>query len=143
MREAVLGQTAVRAAILAEALAGTVAELRLIDPGDMINYIRRGRWAEIADLVQSSSELFFTDRALSFACMADFAMDWTRPLSISLDLEFQHEDVSAFFTLHLGCDEDLVDLKTTWFASTPSDEATATRRFAQAVASARLPPCAT
>ena len=104
----------------------------------MIAYIRGHKWATIADLVESSSELWFRDGTLLFSCMGDFNVDWLRPPSISLELEFQTEGVSAFFTLLLGQPDCLIELKTVWFAYQPIDDAAATDLFAQAIADARL-----
>ena len=125
--------------MLADSLTETVAELRLIDPGDMIGYIRGQKWAAISDLVQSSTELSFCEGTLSFACTADFEIGWATPLSISLDLEFQTAAVSAFFTLVLGRRESVVEMKNVWFACPPASEAIGTRIFAQALSDARLP----
>ena len=69
-------------------------------------------------------------------------MDWVRPPTIALDLEFSFAGVAAFFTLHLGRAEDHVELKTTFFAVPPADEASGTGLFAAAVAKARLAGCA-
>ena len=70
--------------------------------------------------------------------MAEFSVDWLRPPSISLELEFQNEGISAFFTLLLGHPDCMIELKSGWFAGTPADEAAATDLFAQAIADARL-----
>ena len=125
--------------MLAGALVDAVAELRLIDVGDMIGYIRDHKWATIADLVQSSTELSFLDGTLTFACMADVTVEWARPPSISLEFEFQTAAVSAFFTLLLEQTETIVDLKRVWFAQKQDSEASGTRLFARALAGARPP----
>ena len=138
MHDTVLTQAASRAAILADALVEVVADLSLIEAGDMIDYIRGHKWATIADLVGSSSELWFRDGTLLFACMGDVDVDWQKPPSISLELEFQNGGVSAFFTLLIGRQNCLIELKSVWFACPPPDEAAATDLFAQAVADARL-----
>ena len=140
MHQTISTPTASRAEILAEALVEFVADLSLVEASDMMDYIRGHKWATIADLVQSSSELWFRDGTLLFACMGDFDVDWQKPPSISLELEFQNEGVSAFFSLRLGRPTCLVELKAVWFACPPSDEAGATDLFAQAVADARLSP---
>ena len=137
MREHLLSHSNMRAALLAEAVAEVAAELRLIDLGDMIGYIREQKWAAIADLVQSSTELSFRDGTLSFACMADFEVDWMKPPSISLEFEFQTTTVSAFFTLSLDQTDSNVALKTVWFASKPDSEAAGTRLLAHALETAR------
>ena len=138
MRNAIADHASTRTAILAEALRDTVAELRLIEAADMIAYMRTGRWANIADLVQSSAELSFADGSIVFACSGDFAVGWGEPVSISLDMEFQYADVTAFFALTLASKRTLVEIKKVWFATIPPDDATGTRLFAAAVSAARL-----
>ncbi len=127
-----------RAAILAAALGETVAELRLIDPGDIIGYIRAGQWANIADLVHSSAELYFQEDALTFACGADYALDWESCPSIALEMEFQGSAVSAFFTLVLERHEGLVALRRVWFPIEPTSAAQGTLALASALTDARL-----
>ena len=127
-----------RAAILAAALGETVAELRLIEPGDIIGYIRAGQWANIADLVDSSAELYFEEGALTFACAADYALDWESSPSISLEFEFQGNSISAFFTLVLDRHEGLVSLRRVWFPVEPEDASQGTQALAAALTDARL-----
>ncbi len=137
MRHVVADQTTNLTALLLEALTGTVAELRLIDAGDMITFMRTGRWANVADLVQSSSEMHFADGSLVFACSGDFAVGYSEPASVSLDMEFQHEAVTAFFTLTLAPRETRVEIRKLFFASPPESEAAGARIFAQALATTR------
>lgn len=127
-----------RAALLATALGETVAELRLIEPGDLIGYIRAGQWANIGDLVQSSAEMYFREGALAFACMADFVLDWASCPSVALEMEFQSPAVSVFFTLFLDRDDGTVALRRVWFPAAPVDAAAGTRCLAEALADARV-----
>lgn len=127
-----------RTAILAEALGETVAELRLIDPGDIIAYIRAGQWANIADLVDSSAELSFREGAMTFACAADFVLDWASTPSIALEMEFQGHAISAFFTLFLDRGNGMVALRRIWFPIEPESATDGTEALAKAVADARL-----
>lgn len=129
-----------RSELLADALADTIAELRLIDAGDMITYIRTGNWANISDLVQSSAELSFEDGAVTFACSGDYAMSWGEAPSIALDMEFQTNDLTAFFTLTIGPRESAVRIKDVMFTREPEDPKQATQAFAQALATARRDP---
>lgn len=126
-----------RSEILADALGDTIAELRLIDAGDMIAYIRAGQWANISDLVQSSAELSFQDGALTFSYSGAFHVSWGAAPSIALDMEFQTKELTAFFTLTLGPSESAVSIKKVLFAGTPPDEASATRVFAQSLYATR------
>ena len=140
MNETSADPAVVRARLLANALADVVDEIRLIEPGDMIAYVHGRHWATIADLVESSTEMFFREGALSFSCSAVVDVGWTFPPSISLDMEFQGEAVTAFFTLVLSAHDSIVDLNALWFSAPREDEATATADLAKALADARLVP---
>ncbi len=129
-----------RARLLADALADVVDEIRLIEPGDMIAYVHGRHWATIADLVESSTELFFREGALTFGCSATVDVGWAFPPTISLDMEFQGDAVTAFFTLVLGAHDSIIDLNALWFDTPREDEATATAELAKALAGARLAP---
>lgn len=126
-----------RAALLASALSEVVAELRLIEPGEIIGYISTGQWANIADLVQSSAELHFEEGALTFGGTADFSVDWATSPSISLDMEFQWHALSAFFTIFLDRYDGLIELKLVWYPNEPENANAGTAALAKAVRSAR------
>jgi hypothetical protein len=137
MQTVIANEMMKRSELLADALDETIAELRLIDAADMIGYIRTGQWANIADLVQSSAELSFEDGTLSFSDSGDFSVGWGEAPSISLDMEFQTSDLSAFFTLTIGPSDSAVRMKDVLFASTHDDQAMATHVFASSLAAAR------
>jgi hypothetical protein len=137
MQTALPNEMLERSEILADALDETIAELRLIDAGDMITYIRAGQWANISDLVQSSAELSFEDGAVSFAYAGDYAISWGEAPSIALDMEFQTSELTAFFTLTIGPSESAVRIKNVMFTTAPADQEAATRAFAHALAAAR------
>lgn len=140
MQTAVTNDMLERSEILADALGDTIAELRLIDAGDMITYIRAGQWANISDLVHSSAELSFEDGVVSFAYAGDYAMSWGEAPSIALDMEFQTKDLTAFFTLTIGPCESAVRIKDVLFTAVQVDQNAATRAFARALAAARRNP---
>jgi hypothetical protein len=142
MHEVSADTTALRARLLADALVDVVEELRLIDADDLIAYIRSHRWATITDLVESSTELFFRDGTLRFACAASFDVGWGRAPSVTLDMEFQGAAVTAFFTVTLGATQSEIDLKAVWFSSPRESETAATLVFATALSNARLLPAA-
>lgn len=131
-----------RSTSLAAALVDVIADLRLVDAADLIAYIRASKWANIADLVQSSTELFFRDGAIIFSCSGEFDVSWGEPPSIMLDMEFQHDDVTAFFTLTLASEESIVQLHKLWFATPATDEIAATSAFRGALSDARIRPMA-
>ena len=88
--------------------------------------------------MDSSAELSFREGAVTFACAADFALDWASSPSITLEMEFQGHAISAFFTLVLERDAGLVSLRRVWFPIEPDNAAQGTLALAMAVADARL-----
>lgn len=86
---------------LAEALKGVASELRLSDPTEFMMLVQGEQEANISDLVNSSSELFFKKGSLRYGLASHFDLAWGSTPSISLDMEFRHQDVTAFFRLIL------------------------------------------
>ncbi len=114
------------------------AELRLTDVVDLITFVRTENHPNISDLVNSSAELYLKPGTLSYGWAAEVDMHWTGKPSVKLDLEFQHQQVTAFFKLVLEPRQAGVELSHIEFESpsrAPSDN---TRRLIEAVADARL-----
>ena len=88
--------------ILAEAMVDVATELRLTDPSELIQMIRGEQAANIADLVNSSGELFFHSGALRYALTSGCDVQWDTTPVVRLDMEFRYEAVSAFFKLTIG-----------------------------------------
>jgi hypothetical protein len=96
--------------VLADAMVGVATELRLSDPTEFVMLVRGEQAANISDLVNSSSELFFKKGALRYGLAADCALGWGSPPSVSLDMEFRHDRVTAFFRLILGGQRAAVEI---------------------------------
>ncbi len=96
--------------LIANALVGVASELRLADPAEFIVLVRDAQEANISDLVNSSSEMFFKKGALRYGLAADYALGWGSPPSVSLDMEFRHDRVTAFFRLILGAHRAAVEV---------------------------------
>ena len=77
--------------VLADAIVDVATELRLSDPTEFIMLVRGEQDANISDLVNSSSELFFKKGALRYGLSADCALGWGSTPSVSLDMEFRHD----------------------------------------------------
>jgi len=88
--------------VIADAIVDVATELRLSDPTEFILLVRGEQEANIADLVNSSSELFFKKGSLRYALAADCSLSWGSTPSVMLDMEFRHDRVTAFFRLTLG-----------------------------------------
>ena len=91
-----------REQIIAAALVDVASELRLTDAAELILMIRNDHAANIADLVNSSTELFFKNGTLRYALSASFKAPWDATPVVSIDMEFRHAMVSAFFRLTIG-----------------------------------------
>ena len=61
-----------RERVIAAALIDVASELRLTDVAELINLIRNDETANLADLVNSSTELFYKSGALRYALTASF-----------------------------------------------------------------------
>jgi len=88
--------------ILADAIVDVATELRLADPNEFFLMIRGDQAANIADLVTSSSELFFKSGALKYALSAGCDLRWDSTPTVRLDMEFRHAAVTVFFRLTIG-----------------------------------------
>ncbi len=121
---------------LADAIVDVATELRLSDPTEFILLVRGEQAANISDLVNSSSELFFKKGALRYGLSADCALGWGSTPSVSLDMEFNHDRVTAFFRLIIGGSRAAVEVVDVFF-----DEETGphdAERLRRAIAAARL-----
>lgn len=93
-----------REVIVAKAIEGVVAELRMIDIADYVAFIRLERFASISDLVDSAAELYFMPGTLRLGHGGDVHVSWSGPSRVELDLELRPKGATVFFTLAL---EDL------------------------------------
>jgi hypothetical protein len=125
--------------VLGEAIVGVATELRLADPTEFILLVRGEQEANISDLVNSSSELFFKKGALRYGLAADCALGWGSPPSVTLDMEFHHDRVTAFFRLILGGQRAAVEVLDVTVDETPGGEqGGAVDCLRKAIAAARL-----
>jgi len=127
-----------REAILARNIREVVAELRLVDPADYIAFIRCELFANVADLVNSATELYFYPGTLSLGHGGDFECDWYSAPSVTLDMEFRNKGVYAYFRLSLSGKTASVELNHIVFDNPDEDPARNTARLADAVSDARL-----
>jgi hypothetical protein len=127
------------AAVLADSLRDVAADLRTIDPVDLVSFIRFGSFPAIEDLIQSSAELFFKHGTLISAWTACVDLAWDSLPMVTLGLEFRHPLVSVFFDLLLGPFGEDVEVRSVIFEEPVADPASGLDRLACALAEARLP----
>lgn len=127
-----------RERIIANALVDVARELRLTDAAELVAMIRNDHAANIADLVNSSTELFFKSGTLRYALSASVNAPWDGPPVVALDLEFCHARVSAFFRLTIGQRLAGVEIMDILFDEKGLNERAKTERLGGALASARV-----
>jgi len=123
---------------LADAIVDVATELRLSDPTEFILLVRGEQEANISDLVNSSSELFFKKGALRYGLAADCALGWGSPPSVSLDMEFRHDRVTAFFRLIIGGQRAAVEIVEVLLDDGEDAGPGAAERLRRAIAAAKL-----
>jgi hypothetical protein len=127
-----------RERIIADALVDVASELRLTDAAELVAMIRNDHAANIADLVNSSTELFFKSGTLRYALSASVKAPWDGPPVVALDMEFRHAMVSAFFRLTIGQRQAGVEIMDILFDEKGLNERGKAERLATALASARV-----
>lgn len=125
---------------LAEALREIASELRLIEAGDLVAFIRTGQLGNIRTLVNASTEMYFQPGTISFGRNAVADVSWGSAPRISLDMEFHHRLVNVFFRLVLEDGEAGVEIDYISFGGREKSPAEDTRRFIDALADARISP---
>jgi hypothetical protein len=116
----------VREQIIADALVGFASELRLTDA------------ANLADLVNSSTELFFKSGTLRYALSASFKAPWDATPTVEIDMEFRHAAVCAFFRLTIGQRRAGVEIQDILFEQQGLDDFARAERLFEAFEAARL-----
>ena len=127
-----------REQIIADALVDFASELRLTDAGELMSMIQNDHAANLADLVNSSTELFFKSGTLRYALSASLKVPWDATPTVEIDLEFRHAAVCAFFRLTIGHRRAGVGILDILFEEPGLDDFGKAARLADALATARL-----
>jgi hypothetical protein len=127
-----------REQIIADALVGVASELRLTDAAELMSMIRNDHAANIADLVNSSTELFFKSGTLRYALSARFKAPWDATPTVEIDMEFRHAAVCAFFRLKIGERRAGVEIIDILFDEPGLDDFAKAERLSTALENARL-----
>jgi hypothetical protein len=128
-----------REKVLAEGLKEVAAELRLIEPADLVAFVRTERYGNIRTLVNSATEMYFKPGIISFGSAGRVDLRWDGNPSISLDMEFHHCRIDVFFQLLLESAQAGVDIHYISFGGPSPDPHANTARLASAIADARIP----
>lgn len=125
---------------LAEGLRDVATELRLIDPADFIAFIRTEQFGNLRNLVNSSTEMFFKPGTITFGLAGEVDLPWGCAPCISLDMEFHHLNVSAYFRLVLRSLEAGIEISYVSFEGGSQDPDKNTARLIEAIEDARIVP---
>jgi hypothetical protein len=125
---------------LAEGIKEVASELRLVDAADYVAFIRTEQFANVANLVNSSTELYFKPDTLTFGLSGDIDLQWGSPPTVSLDMEFHHMQVNVYFRLLLQALHAGVEIDYITFDQGSADPDENTQRLIDAIASARMSP---
>ncbi|HJZ44846.1 MAG TPA: hypothetical protein VJ233_14085 [Hyphomicrobiaceae bacterium] len=125
---------------LADGLRDVASDLRLIDAADLIAFIRTEQFANIGNLVNSSTELYYKPGTLNFGQSADLDVKWGGTPTIALDMEFHHMQVSVYFRLLLEALQAGIEINYISFDGAPVDPMENTERLIAAIADARFAP---
>src|SRR5215813_8395700 len=121
---------------LADGLRDVASELRLIEATDLVAFIRTEQFANIANLVNSSTELYFKPGSVRFGQSGDVSLKWGGAPTIALDMEFHHARVKVYFRLLLEALQAGVEITYINFEDASADPAQNTRALVEAIASA-------
>ena len=127
-----------RESLLANAVRPVAGELRLIDVAELISTIWAQKYANLQDLVNSSSELYFRPGTLSFGWGAEARVGWAVPPAVSLDMEFQNRGVTVFFRLGLEGARASIAIRQLTCDAPGGDFVEETRRLVNAIGEALL-----
>lgn len=127
-----------REIIVANAIKEVVSELRLVDVGDYIAYIRLERFASVADLVDSAAELFFHPGTLKLGHGAEAHVAWTGAPRIVLDLELRPGGVTVYFALTLSAKHAAVEVNYVSFDQPSTDPAENNAFLEEAIEQVRI-----
>lgn len=108
--------TQAREMVIARQIARIIPDLKLVDAGDYVAYLHEECYANISDIIDAATELHFFPNTLRFAGGGDFVLDWDTPPTISLDMKFSNQGVSAAFRLTMSStvfhiELDMIDFK--------------------------------
>lgn len=123
---------------VANAIKEVVSELRLVDVGDYIAYIRLERFATIADLVDSAAELHFVPGTLKLGHGGEAHVSWSGAPRIVLDLELRPPGVTVYFALSMSARQAAVEVNYVAFDDPSPDPAVNNAFLEAALENARI-----
>ena len=91
-----------RELVLANACADLVKELKLIEPTTYALFFNTGNMSAIYQTITGIIENHFASGTMNFACTGECIIPWEETPVVSIDLEFEKDEIFAFFRLFFG-----------------------------------------
>jgi hypothetical protein len=127
-----------REVIVANAIREVVTELRMVDVGDYLAFIRLEQFACVSDLVESAAELYFMPGTLKLGHGGEAEVAWNEPPRIKLDLELRPRGATVYFTLSLADEMAGVEVSYVAFDEPHAEPAVNTGRLERWLEEARI-----
>jgi len=124
--------------VLAEGLKGFLAEMVMVNAGVIVSYICTNQHAHLDDIIGSSMENRLKPGRLRYTNHAQVDFEWGEAPSVALAMELRDARLTASFRVVFGGDHVGVDIRGIHFAELIGDADDNLRRFADAVADARI-----
>lgn len=126
-----------REALIAEAVQPVAAELRLCELSSFARHILCHESANLLDLLESSSELYFEPEALLYAGSSFIDLNWNGKVTVCLHMKFSYAGVDVLFHLYLLELNSAVDVKFISFENPHIDPKVNTQKLAEALQKAK------
>lgn len=130
--------TSSREIIVADAIKDVVGELRMIDVGDYIAFMRMECFANVSDIVDSAAEMFFMPGTLRLGHGGEAHVAWKGDPKIELDLELRPQGATVYFKLSLAADAAGVEVNYVSFDQPADDPEANTAFLSAAIEQARI-----
>ena len=104
-----------REKLIAECLPGLISELRLVDVEYLVAFVTLQMLNNIADLVDSASERYFSPGFITMGQGCEVALDWDSAPVITLDLIMQLGWGKAYFSVMMRA--DCADVRLNYFSA--------------------------
>jgi hypothetical protein len=122
--------------LLASSLKEFISELCLTNAGAMIAYICADHHDNIDDIITSSAELLLRPGLLRYAQSSSIEFEWGRAPSVTIDMEFCHRSLTAYFRIVFDGQSVGIDIIGILFSEPAGDADENLRRFVGALAEA-------
>jgi hypothetical protein len=94
-----------------DAMRDVALEIRSVDLLDLASFIHAQNFANVGDIINSASELYFKPGALMFSYSAEVKLDWFGCPMIALDLELHESGVDIYFELKIDAFSSYIQFK--------------------------------